>query len=232
MKRISIFYLLLFLFLSACDSPEKKTAVAESSAKESGKSALVKKKKTPKKPESINDKNVVEFLTEYGKNNPETLVLLKTRLGNIKIRLYKDTPLHRANFIFLTKEGYFDTTCFYRVVPGFIIQGGNSENITTMRYRNKYHNYFIPAEFVKERKHKYGAVAMARDWENNPTKKSTAFEFYIVQDRNGAHHLDGEHTVFGEVISGFSVIDKIANLKAGGDEWPLDDVFIKMEVVK
>jgi len=232
MKRISIFYLLIFLLLSACDSPEKKTAVAESSTKESGKSALVKKKKTPKKPESINDKNVVEFLTEYGKNNPETLVLLKTRLGNIKIRLYKDTPLHRANFIFLTKEGYFDTTCFYRVVPGFIIQGGNSENITTMRYRNKYHNYFIPAEFVKERKHKYGAVAMARDWENNPTKKSTAFEFYIVQDRNGAHHLDGEHTVFGEVISGFSVIDKIANLKAGGDEWPLDDVFIKMEVVK
>ena len=232
MKRISIFYLLILLLLSACDSPEKKTAVAESSTKESGKSALVKKKKTPKKPESINDKNVVEFLTEYGKNNPETQVLLKTRLGNIKIRLYKDTPLHRANFIFLTKEGYFDTTCFYRVVPGFIIQGGNSENITTMRYRNKYHNYFIPAEFVKERKHQYGAVAMARDWENNPTKKSTAFEFYIVQDRNGAHHLDGEHTVFGEVISGFSVIDKIANLKAGGDEWPLDDVFIKMEVVK
>ncbi len=232
MKRISILYLLIFLLLSACNSPEKKTVVTKSSTAETGKPALVKKKKTPKKPESINDKNVVEFLTEYGKKNPETQVLLKTRLGNIMIKLYKDTPLHRANFIFLTKEGYFDTTCFYRVVPGFIIQGGNSENITTMRYRNKYHNYFIPAEFVKERKHKYGAVAMARDWENNPTKKSTAFEFYIVQDRYGAHHLDGEHTVFGEVISGFSVIDKIANLKSGGDEWPLEDVFIKMEVIK
>ncbi|MEN8124888.1 MAG: peptidylprolyl isomerase [Bacteroidota bacterium] len=184
-----------------------------------------------KDPITINEKNVVSYLTEYEQKNPETQVIIKTRLGDIKIKLYRETPLHRANFIFLSKEGYFDTTCFYRVVPDFIIQGGNSENISTMRYRNKYQNYHIPAEFVKEYKHKYGAIAAARDWENNPTKRSTPFEFYIVQNKKGAHHLDGEHTVFGEVISGFSAVDKISNLKAGGDEWPLDDVFIKVEVI-
>ena len=184
-----------------------------------------------KESDSIDTKNVVDFLTNYGNENKESIVMLKTRLGNIKIKLYGDTPLHRANFIFLSKIGYFDSTCFYRVVPDFIIQGGNSERIKTMRYRNKYRNYKIPSEFKSNRKHKYGALAAARDWENNPHKKSNPFEFYIIQSRDGGHHLDGEHTVFGEVISGFSTIDKIVNLKAGNDEWPLDDVFMKMEVL-
>lgn len=182
--------------------------------------------------DSINSKNVVSFLTEYGKQNKENQVLIKTRLGNIKVKLFDDTPLHRANFIFLSKIGYFDTTCFYRVVPDFIIQGGNSENMNTLAYRNKYKHYKLPAEFISKRKHKYGALAAARDWENNPHKKSTAFEFYIVQNKKGAHHLDGEHTVFGEVISGFKVIDKIVNLNAGGDEWPYEDVFIEVSVIK
>ena len=89
----------------------------------------------------------------------------------------------------------------------------------------------MPSEFLPHRKHKYGAIAAARDWENNPHKKSNPFEFYIIQSRDGGHHLDGEHTVFGEVISGYSTIDKIVNLKAGNDEWPLVDVFMKMEVL-
>ncbi len=185
-----------------------------------------------KEPDSINSKNTVDFLTAYGELNKETKILIETRLGNIKLVLYKDTPLHRANFIFLTKIGYFSTTCFYRVVPDFIIQGGNSESMNTLGYRNKYKHYKLPSEFRKNRKHKYGAIAAARDWENNPLKLSTAFEFYIVQNKKGAFHLDGEHTVFGEVISGFQVIDKIVNLKAGGDEWPLEDVFIKASVIK
>ena len=193
-------------------------------------------KKTIDKPvknwDSINNKNAIDFLIKYGEQNKETKVLLKTRLGNILIQLYSNTELHRANFIFLTKSGYFDTTCFYRVVPNFIIQGGNSENMNTLQYRNKYKHYRIPAELHNNNKHKYGAVAAARDWENNPAKKSTPFEFYIVQNKKGAHHIDGEHTVFGEVISGFNAIDKIANLRAGRDEWPLVDVFIKAEVIK
>ncbi len=181
--------------------------------------------------DSINSKNTIVFLTKYEAENKENTVLLVTRLGNIKIRLYEDTPLHRASFIFLTKMGYFDTTCFYRVVPDFIIQGGESERLDTQRYKARYQRYKIPPEFSETRRHKYGAVALARDWVNNPRKYSTAFEFYIVQNRKGAHHLDGEHTVFGEVISGFETIDKIVNLEAGSDEWPLNDVFMKIKVL-
>ncbi len=185
--------------------------------------------KRPK--DSINSKNVAVFLTLYGEENKENQVLIKTRLGNIKIQLYNDTPLHRASFIFLTKMGYFDTTCFYRVVPDFVIQGGESERLDTQRYKARYQRYKLSPEFRQNRKHKYGAVSLARDWKNNPGKKSTAFEFYIVQNRKGAHHLDGEHTVFGEVISGFDAIDKIVNLEAGNDEWPLNDVFMKIQVI-
>jgi len=229
-------YTILALLLASCDT--KNNTVKENNVNEINTPI---KQNTPvkvtknvfkkKESDSIDTKNVVEFLTKYGKLNKETIVLIKTRLGEIKIRLYKDTPLHRANFIFLSKIGYFDSTCFYRVVPDFIIQGGNSERITTMRYRNKYRNYKMPSEFKSNRKHKYGAIAMARDWENNPHKKSNPFEFYIIQSRDGGHHLDGEHTVFGEVISGFSTMDKIVNLKTGSDEWPLDDVFMKVEVL-
>lgn len=187
--------------------------------------------KVEKPADSIDNKNTVAFLEKYGALNPETRVVIKTRLGNIHVRLYEDTPLHRASFVFLSKVGYFDTTCFYRVVPDFIIQGGESERLDTQRYKARYMRYKIPPEFLPNRKHKYGAIALARDWVNNPQKKSTAFEFYIVQNRKGAHHLDGEHTVFGEVISGFDAIDRIVNLEAGSDEWPLEDVFMKVEVL-
>lgn len=188
--------------------------------------------KIGKPADSINNKNTVAFLEKYGSLNPETQLVIKTRLGNIGLRLYEDTPLHRASFVFLAKVGYFDTTCFYRVVPDFIIQGGESERLDTQRYKARYMRYKIPPEFRENRRHKYGAIALARDWVNNPQKKSTAFEFYIVQNRKGAHHLDGEHTVFGEVTYGFETIDRIVNLEAGSDEWPLEDVFMKIEVVK
>jgi len=186
-----------------------------------------------KKPaDSINNKNTVAFLEKYGALNPETQLVIKTRLGDIGLRLYEDTPLHRASFVFLAKVGYFDTTCFYRVVPDFIIQGGESERLDTQRFKARYMRYKIPPEFRDNRRHKYGAIALARDWVNNPGKKSTAFEFYIVQNRKGAHHLDGEHTVFGEVTYGFETIDRIVSLEAGSDEWPLEDVFMKIEVIK
>ncbi len=182
--------------------------------------------------DTINKKNSIAFLTAYGKQHPETVVKIKTRLGNIKIKLYKDTPLHRANFIFLTKTGYFNTTCFHRVVSGFIVQGGSSDNPFTQKARNKYQNYTLPAEILPHRKHKYGALAAAREWDDNPKKRSSAFEFYIIQSKRGSHHLDGEHTIFGEITEGFSTIDKIAKLEVDIKEWPIRDVFIEAIVLK
>lgn len=224
---------LLFMTLIATSSCKNETTVApqKSSAQKSQAKEIINTPDEERPKDSINKKNVRPFLTLYGEENTETRVRIKTRLGNITIKLYEDTPLHRASFIFLTKMGYFDTTCFYRVVPDFIIQGGESERLDTQNYKARYRRYRIPPEFQDNRKHKYGAIALARDWVNNPQKYSTAFEFYIVQNRKGAHHLDGEHTVFGEVISGFGTIDKIASLEAGSDEWPLQDVFMKVEVI-
>lgn len=233
MKYFSILFFTLFLIIiSSCKNDKNHPKDKEIPSKEVMQKESIEAPSAPEnRKDSINKKNAVLFLSKYGEDNKETKVLIKTRLGNIKIQLFEDTPLHRASFIFLAKMGYFDTTCFYRVVPDFIIQGGESERLDTQKYKARYHRYKIPPEFKKNRRHTYGAIAMARDWENNPRKYSTAFEFYIVQNRKGAHHLDGEHTVIGQVISGFDTIDKIVNLKAGSDEWPLDDVFMKIEVL-
>ena len=186
----------------------------------------------PKAWDSLTHINAVDFLIAYGKIHKENRVRIKTRLGNMIVKLYDDTPLHRASFLFLINAGYFNTTCFHRVVPGFIVQGGNSENFRTRDIKNKYENYTVPPEFRKHHKHKFGALAAAREWENNISKKSNPFEFYFIQAKNGGHHIDGEHTVFGEVIKGFNVLNKIAKLKTGRDEWPFTDVYIDMEVIE
>ena len=186
----------------------------------------------PKQWDSITKKNAVDFLIAYGTLHKENKVRIKTRLGDLIVKLYDDTPLHRASFLFLVNAGYFDTTCFHRVVPGFIVQGGNSENYKTLNIKNKYQNYTIPPEFRKHRKHKFGALAAAREWENNISKKSNPFEFYFIQAKNGGHHIDGEHTVFGEVIEGFNVLHKIAKIETGRDEWPLTDVYMDIEVME
>ena len=229
--RLLILIINLILF-TACQKKET-IQTTKTSKKNIQIDSPVKKIKTKiQESDTINRTNTVEFLTAYGKENPETDILIETRLGNITIRLYNDTPLHRASFIFLTKVGYFSTTCVHRIVQDFVVQGGNSEQPKTRRFRSKYKSYTLPSEFRKNRKHKYGALAAARDWDNNPNKRSTPFEFYFVQDKNGSYHLDQEHTVFGEIISGFDTLEKIALVEIGNDEWPVIDVFFKFTVLK
>lgn len=234
--RIIIFLFLSSLFFLAC---QKKKTLEAPAPKVTPEATEIVPKPVAKKQsltdainDTINRRNTIAFLTLYGKQNPETIVLIETRLGDIKIKLYKDTPLHRSSFIFLTKTGYFSTTCVHRIVQDFVVQGGNSENPKTRKFRRKYETYTIPPEFRAHRKHKYGAIAAARDWEDNPKKVSTPFEFYFVQDKNGGHHIDGEHTVFGEIIEGFDTLEKIALVKVGNDEWPVKDVFFDMTVIR
>lgn len=233
MRFIRILPLLIFisLFIGCNQKPEKPIKKEVPKPKTHPKK-IIKEEVAQKSWDSLNRKNVKAFFTEYGKQNKETIVNIKTDFGPIKIRLYKDTPIHRANFIFLSKIGYFDTTVFYRVSPNFVIQAGNSEKIDAYNFRRKYQFYKLPPEFLPHRKHKYGAIATARDYDDNPYKLSTPFQFYIVQSRNGAHHLNKEHTVFGEVISGFSAIDKISKLETTSDEWPKIEVPLKVEVIR
>jgi cyclophilin family peptidyl-prolyl cis-trans isomerase len=221
------FFLFIFSLFFQCIIENKNTEIKTKILHKTEE----KKKKVIKTWDSLNRHNTEVFLTEFALQNRENLILIKTDFGSIKIRLYEDVPMHRANFIFLTKINYFNSTVFYRVAKNFVIQGGNSDEIHTQKERRKYGNYLLKPEFRKKRKHKYGALAAAREWEKNPNKLSSPFEFYIVQKKSGAHHLDNEHTVFGEVIAGFDTMEKISKVKVGVDEWPIDDIKMTIEIL-
>ncbi|WP_191906963.1 peptidylprolyl isomerase [Adhaeribacter soli] len=199
---------------------------------------------------------VREFLTEYGKENPETEVLISTSLGKMKVKLYEDTPLHRANFIRLVKGGYYDNTVFYRILRGFMIQGGHGNEL-----ENTPDLYTVPVEIKRHHFHKKGALAMARyDDKVNPTKASSAHNFYLVQgtpvsipelediaqekgltltpeqrklypEIGGAPTLDEQYTVFGEITEGLPVLDKIANYPVNTEDRPLKPIYVTMKVL-
>ncbi len=179
----------------------------------------------------ITNKNIVEYLTKYGNKHREENVVLKTKFGNIHIKLFKETPLHRANFLLLTNQGYFNTTCFHRVVNDFIIQAGQSDKKNTLELRKKIGSYKLPPEFSKN-KHEKGTLSAARRWNDNPNKLSDPYEFFIVQKKTGLHHLDNEHTAFGKVTKGLDIIDKIASQPIDKGEWPITDINIKVFTVK
>ena len=188
-------------------------------------------------------------------------VLLQTNYGDIVLRLYDSTPLHRDNFLKLVKTGYYDSVLFHRVIRNFMIQAGDPNSKHAMPgvpLGNGGPAYRIPAEFRTSLFHKKGVIAAARD--NNPEKASSGSQFYIVQGKiftdtsldsvetyrlngrkipaeqrevyktiGGAPHLDQTYTVFGEVVNGLDVVDKIASVQTsrGQDrDRPIEDVKI------
>ncbi len=248
----------------------------------------------------------------------ETKVLIETTMGNIKVKLYNETPAHRDNFVKLVNEGYYDGTLFHRVINEFMIQGGDgtSKDAPAGKMLGMGDpDYTIPAEFVYPRYfHKRGALAAARKGDQvNPEKASSGSQFYIVTGKvihpqqisqlekqlqmqqeqavfqslvqshreeimnlrrardaeglqilqdtliaqthaqiekegcrkltaeqceayttvGGTPHLDGEYTVFGEVIEGMNVVNEIQQVETGNADRPKTDVkVIKMTVVK
>jgi cyclophilin family peptidyl-prolyl cis-trans isomerase len=250
------------------------------------------------------------------KKPEETIVSIKTDFGEIKVKLYNDTPKHRDNFIKMTSEGFYNDLLFHRVINKFMIQGGdpNSRNAEpTALLGSGSPGYTIPAEINPKYFHKKGALAAARlGGPKNPMKESSGSQFYIVQGKvfnageldtleiymnkqrkdlmlkenfqavnsqltdfqqkndkegfdkmiaeinmkvdslfdatpkyiispekrqtyttiGGYPSLDGEYTVFGEVIEGFDVIDKIAAVKTNSANRPLENVKMKIELVK
>ncbi|MFD0975180.1 peptidylprolyl isomerase [Salinimicrobium gaetbulicola] len=190
-----------------------------------------KKKSRPKGPLLVQEE-LIPYLTEYGKENPEDKIRIITRFGNIEVELFHDTPLHRANFILLVKNDYFDETFFHRVADGFVIQGGNSDNPSTNKKRHYIGDYLIPSEFDAGHKHVRGAFSAAKYAEQNVSKASSPFEFFIVQSETGAHHLNNEHTVFGRVIDGMDVVDEISKVEVDEGEWPLRNIYLDVEIIE
>ena len=252
--------------------------------------------------------------THMEKDN-ETLVRLETTLGNITVKLYKETPGHRDNFIKLVKEGVYDSTLFHRVIKNFMIQAGDPESKhanDTATLGNGDVGYTVPAEFNPTLFHKKGALAAARQGDEvNPEKASSGCQFYIVTGKQfsqaqlinmenqinearldtafnmlarkhmkeiykmrkagdnegllelqdtleaqartevakeprfkfskeqiaayttlgGAPHLDGNYTVFGEVVEGMDVADKIETVKTNRADRPVTDIRILKAVI-
>lgn len=155
----------------------------------------------------------------------EPVLDMVTSMGNIRIKLYNDTPQHRDNFLKLARSGYYNGLLFHRVINGFMIQAGDPFTRDTAKvdlYGSGGPNYTIPAEIIPGRHHKKGALAAARRGNSvNPQRASSGSQFYIVQGEQGCAHLDGEYTVFGEVIDGLSVVDNIARVETNARDLPL-----------
>lgn len=140
----------------------------------------------------------------------EQILEIKTKFGNMYMWLYKETPLHRANYLSLADSNYLDSSSFHRCVKDFVIQGGdpNSKDNDPSNDGTGGPNYTIPAEIDSAKlKHVYGAVGAART--ENPAKASNGSQFYIVVNKTGTPNLDGKYTVFGKIIKGMEVAEKI-----------------------
>ena len=195
----------------------------------------------------------------------DTYVKIETSMGDIVVKLYNETPLHRDNFIKLVREGVYDGLLFHRVIKNFMIQGGDPNSRDAKPGQSLGDGtlgYTIPAEFVPGLYHKKGALAAARQGDQvNPKKESSSCQFYIVQgekwnaDRlkmieqrmgksftkeqmevygtlGGTPFLDGDYTVFGEVVEGLEVVDKIAAVQCGAMDRPMTDVTMKMTIIE
>jgi len=196
------------------------------------------------------------------KSKKDYLITLSTEAGTMRLVLFDETPLHKANFLKLTRDKFYDGLLFHRIIENFMIQGGDPNSKKAeggVALGNGSVGYRIPAEFRPGLFHRKGAVAAARD--NNPEKESSGCQFYIVQGRRlagdelekqlaraprqateaqkevyrtlgGSPHLDGNYTVFGQVIDGLSVIDSIAARPRDARDRPNKDATMRVSVKK
>ena len=199
--------------------------------------------------------NVLITATLFSQGEKQVKILISTDYGDMTVILYNETPQHRDNFIKLVNEGWYEGSPFHRVINKFMIQGGQNADGRLDP------GYTVPAEFIDGKYHKYGALSAARKGDQvNPEKASSGSQFYIVQGQvttyeslenqasrsgvnytndqieaytsvGGTPHLDGAYTVFGEVIDGFEVIDKIATVKTDKANKPLENVSMSIKII-
>ncbi|MEP0713348.1 peptidylprolyl isomerase [Algoriphagus sp.] len=151
---------------------------------------------------------------------------ITTPYGDILIALDDRTPNHKESFIELANAGYWDSLTFNRVIPNFVAQGGCPD--TEEGFKDP--EYLLEPEFIPELKHVYGAVGAGRD--DNPGKLSARCQFYIVQKPEGLPRLDGDYTIFGQVIKGMSVIEQIVRVKRDSLDEPIKQITMKVEIIE
>jgi len=201
-------------------------------------------------------------LSSFARKHKNKFVIIETTQGTIKVEVFADVEKHTENFLKLADEGFYDSLLFHRVIPNFMIQGGDPKSKNTANgamLGSGDVGYKIPAEFRDEYYHKKGALAAARD--GNPEKASSGCQFYIVQGKTftdaeldnleksksskfteqmrndyktigGTPHLDGAYTVFGEVVEGLEIVEKITLVARNASDRPTEDVVILSMKVK
>ena len=168
------------------------------------------------------------FTKEEIKKMSESRAVIETKLGNIEIKFFPDVaPNHVNNFIDLAKKGFYDGTIFHRVIPGFMIQGGdpNSKDHDKSRHGMGDPGYKLKAEF-NDKSHKRGILSMARS--GHPDSAGSQF-FICLAD---APHLDRQYTVFGEVVSGLDIVDKIVSQPRDRRDNPNERIEMKVRIVE
>jgi cyclophilin family peptidyl-prolyl cis-trans isomerase len=161
------------------------------------------------------------------------VIEIETNFGNMYIWLHTNTPLHRANFLKLANSGFYNNTTFHRIIPDFMIQGGdpNSKDDDPTNDGQGGPGYTIPAEILDTFRNDRGTLAAARLGNNvNPQRESSGSQFYINLINN--NHLNREYTVFGKVINGLQVADSIVLQPRGSTNRPIDDIKMKINVLK
>ena len=235
-NRFIFITIVLLIFLVSCKNDPKtgerkgKNEVVQKDSVALNKEALQEEKEEPF---VLTEDNVIDFFFKYNKTLKEDKVRITTDFGSFTIQLYDNVPYHKANFIYLTKKGYFDSTQFHRVVKNFIIQGGNSDDQATGEKRRAIGRYLLPPDANKGYKHHRGTISMPSSEVNNPHMLASPYEFFIVVTKPGSYHLDGDYTPFGKVIEGMDVVDKINAQRVGKGDWPFQNIYItKAEVVE
>lgn len=191
------------------------------------------------------------------------IIKISTNHGDIKVKLYNETPAHRDTFLALVKKGYYDNLLFHRVIEDFVVQGGDPTSKTAKpesELGSGGRDFQMDREIDTTLIHKRGALAFANIIEDDSTTQTEGGQFYIVQGKSiksselsalekkygtkytseqkeeykengGLPHLDRRNTVFGEVVKGMDVIDKIAKLSKNGER-PQDDVRFTITILK
>ncbi len=150
---------------------------------------------------------------------------IETPNGEILVWLHDETPNHKASFLQLAKDGYWDSLTFNRVIPDFVAQGGCPD--TPEGFNDP--EYLLEPEFSDKLLHDYGALGAGRD--DNPGKLSARCQFYIVQNKDGEHRLDGDYTVFGKVIKGMDIVDAIVNVERDSIDEPLTPISLDVNII-
>jgi cyclophilin family peptidyl-prolyl cis-trans isomerase len=236
-----IIFILIFIgvsYLLINNKNEEKIITTPTEKMESKEEKTVNEEPTADVPAASNEANqsidnsVANNSTNQSVKNMQHIITIKTNKGEIKFSTYDaDAPKTVENFITLAQKGFYDKTRFHRVIKNFMIQGGDplsKDDSKRSEWGTGGPGYTIPAEI--KRKNTRGTVATARQGDQvNPKRDSSGSQFYINTVDNIS--LDGGYTVFGEVIEGMDVVDKIGNTATASSDQPAEDIIVEKVTV-